>query len=90
MASESGNVSNAAKKEYAKQDAVIRAKLQKDGIAPTPQVQKAGNATSTVSNLPPKDSLLSPDEFITKLKGFQNRIAVVENMLKKQPVEPRI
>ena len=67
LASESGNVSNAAK----------------DGSAPTPQVQKAANATSTVSNLPPKDSLLSPDEFITKLKGFQNRIAVVENMVKK-------
>lgn len=83
LASESGNVSNAAKKEYAKQDAVIRARLQKDGSAPTPQVQKAANATSTVSNLPPKDSLLSPDEYITKLKGFQNRIAVVENMVKK-------
>ena len=72
LASESGNVSDAAKKEYAKRDAIIRAKLQKDGSAPTPQVQKAANATSTVSNLPPKDSLLSPDEFITKLKGFQN------------------
>jgi hypothetical protein len=83
LASESGNVSDAAKKEYAKRDAIIRAKLQKDGSAPTPQVQKAANATSTVSNLPPKDSLLSPDEFITKLKGFQNRIAVVENMVKK-------
>ena len=83
LASESGNVSNAAKKEYAKQDAVIRARLQKDGSAPTPQVQKAGNATSTVSNLPPKDSLLSPDEFITKLKGFQNRVAVAENTVKK-------
>ena len=83
LASESGNISNAAKKEYAKRDAIIRAKLQKDGSAPTPQVQKAANATSTVSNLPPKDSLLSPDEFITKLKGFQNRIAVVENMVKK-------
>ena len=83
LASESGNVSNAAKKEYAKQDAIIRAKLQKDGSAPTPQVQKAANATSTVSNLPPKDSLLSPDEFITKLKGFQNRVAVAENTVKK-------
>ncbi len=83
LASESGNVSNAAKKEYAKQDAVIRARLQKDGSAPTPQVQKAGNATSTVSNLPPKDSLLSPDEFITKLKGFQNRVAAAENTVKK-------
>ena len=83
LASESGNVSDAAKKEYAKRDAIIRAKLQKDGSAPTPQVQKAANATSTVSNLPPKDSLLSPDEYITKLKGFQNRIAVVENMVKK-------
>ena len=83
LASESGNISNAAKKEYAKRDAIIRAKLQKDGSAPTPQVQKAANATSTVSNLPPKDSLLSPDEFIIKLKGFQNRIAVVENMVKK-------
>ena len=83
LASESGNVSNAAKKEYAKQDAVIRAKLQKDGSAPTPQVQKAANATSTVSNLPPKDSLLSPDEFITKLKGFQNRVAAAENTVKK-------
>ena len=83
LASESGNVSNAAKKEYAKQDAVIRAKLQKDGSAPTPQVQKAANATSTVSNLPPKDSLLSPDEFITELKGFQNRVAVAENTVKK-------
>ena len=39
LASESGNVSNAAKKEYAKQDAVIRAKLQKDGSAPTPPPQ---------------------------------------------------
>ena len=83
LASESGNVSDAAKKEYAKRDAIIRAKLQKDGSAPSPQIQKAANATSTVSNLPPKDSLLSPDEFITKLKGFQNRIAVVENMVKK-------
>ena len=83
LASESGNVSDAAKKEYAKRDAIIRAKLQKDGSAPSPQVQKAANATSTVSNLPPKDSLLSPDEFITKLKGFQNRVAVVENMVKK-------
>ncbi len=83
LASESGNVSNAAKKEYAKQDAVIRARLQKDGSAPTPQVQKAGNATSTVSNLPPKDSLLSPDEFVTKLKGLQNRVAVAENTVKK-------
>ena len=83
LASESGNVSDAAKKEYATRDAIIRAKLQKDGSAPSPQVQKAANATSTVSNLPPKDSLLSPDEFITKLKGFQNRIAVVENMVKK-------
>ena len=83
LASESGNVSNAAKKEYAKQDAVIRAKLQKDGSAPTPQVQKAGNATSTVSNLPPKDSLLSPDEFIAKLKGLQNRVAAAENTVKK-------
>ena len=88
LASESGNVSNAAKKEYAKQDAIIRAKLQKDGANTTGS--KAANATSTVSNLPPKDSLLSPDEFITKLKGFQNRVAVVENMLKKQPPEPRI
>ena len=26
---------------------------------------------------------MSPDEFITKLKGFQNRVAVVENMVKK-------
>ena len=83
LASESGNVSDAAKKEYAKRDAIIRAKLQKDGSAPSPQIQKAANATSTVSNLPPKDSLLSPDEYITKLKGFQNRIAVVENMVKK-------
>ena len=83
LASESGNVSNAAKKEYAKQDAVIRARLQKDGSSPTPQVQKAANATSTVSNLPPKDSLLSPDEFITELKGFQNRVAVAENTVKK-------
>ena len=83
LASESGNVSNAAKKEYAKQDAIIRARLQKDGSAPTPQVQKAANATSTVSNLPPKDSLLSPDEFITELKGFQNRVAVAENTVKK-------
>jgi len=83
LASESGDISNAAKKEYAKQDAVIRARLQKDGSAPTPQVQKVGNATSTVSNLPPKDSLLSPDEFITKLKGFQNRVAAAENTVKK-------
>ena len=83
LASESGNVSDAAKKEYAKRDAIIRAKLQKDGSAPTPQVQKAANATSTVSNLPPKDSLLSPDEFITKLKGLQNRVAVAENTVKK-------
>ena len=83
LASESGNVSNAAKKEYAKQDAVIRARLQKDGSAPTPQVQKASNATATTSNLPPKDSLLSPDEFITKLKGFQNRVAAAENTVKK-------
>ena len=83
LASESGNVSNAAKKEYAKQDAVIRAKLQKDGSAPTPQVQKASNATATVSNLPPKDSLLSPDEFIAKLKGLQNRVAAAENTVKK-------
>ena len=74
LASESGDISNAAKKEYAKQDAVIRAR---------PQVQKVGNATSTVSNLPPKDSLLSPDEFITKLKGLQNRVAVAENTVKK-------
>ena len=83
LASESGNVSNAAKKEYAKQDAVIRARLQKDGSAPTPQVQKAANATSTVSNLPPKDSLLDADEFITKLKGLQNRVAAAENTVKK-------
>ncbi len=83
LASESGNVSNAAKKEYAKQDAIIRAKLGKDGSAPTPQVQKASNATATTSNLPPKDSLLSPDEFITKLKGFQNRVAAAENTVKK-------
>ena len=83
LASESGNVSNSAKKEYAKQDAVIRAKLQKDGSAPTPQVQKAANATSTVSNLPPKDSLLDADEFIAKLKGLQNRVAAAENTVKK-------
>ena len=83
LASESGNVSNSAKKEYAKQDAIIRAKLQKDASAPTPQVQKAANATSTVSNLPPKDSLLSPDEFIAKLKGLQNRVAAAENTVKK-------
>ena len=83
LASESGNVSNAAKKEYAKQDAIIRAKLGKDGSAPTPQVQKASNATATVSNLPPKDSLLSPDEFIAKLKGLQNRVAAAENTVKK-------
>ena len=30
---------------------------------------------------------MSPDEFITKLKGFQNRIAVVENMSKKHSTE---
>ena len=83
LASESGNVSNAAKKEYAKQDAIIRAKLGKDGSAPTPQVQKASNATATVSNLPPKDSLLSPEEFIAKLKGLQNRVAAAENTVKK-------
>jgi len=83
IASESGNISNAAKTEYAKKDAIIRAKLQKDGSAPSPQVQKVSNATATDSNLPIKDSLLSAEEFQLKLKGLQNRLTVSDNNVKK-------
>lgn len=83
IASESGNVSSAAKKEYAKQDAIIRTKLQKDGSATSPQVQKVSNAAAVSSNLPPKDSLLSAEEFQLKLKGLQNRLTIVDNSVKK-------
>ena len=83
VASESGNVSSAAKKEYAKQDAIIRTKLQKDGSATSPQVQKVNNAAAASSNLPPKDSLLSAEEIQLKLKGLQNRLTIVDNSVKK-------
>jgi hypothetical protein len=83
VASESGNVSSAAKKEYAKQDAIIRTKLQKDGSATSPQVQKVNNAAAASSNLPPKNSLLSAEEFQLKLKGLQNRLTVMDNSIKK-------
>lgn len=83
IASESGNVSSEAKKEYAKQDAIIRTKLQKDGSATSPQVQKVSNAVATNSNLPVKDSLLSAEEFQLKLKGLQNRLTIVDNSVKK-------
>jgi len=83
IASESGNISNTAKTEYAKKDAIMRTKLQKDGSAPTPQVQKVSNATATDSNLPVKDSLLSAEEFQLKLKGLQNRLTVSDNNINK-------
>jgi len=83
IASESGDVSDEAKTEYAKKDAIMRAKLQKDGSAPSPQVQKVSNATATDSNLPVKDSLLSADDIIVELKQQQNRLTVANNNLNK-------
>ena len=48
----------------------------KNKIAPSPQVQKMINATSTNSTLPPKAPLISPDEILEQLKAFQERVTV--------------
>jgi|TARA_R110000824_G_scaffold175282_1_gene353624 hypothetical protein len=79
VASEIGTVSEAVRKEFDKQDAIIKAKLQKDKSPSVPAVQKIKNATAVITNLPPKTSLLSSDEKITKLKNLQNRVSISNN-----------
>ena len=83
MSSESGNVSIKVRQEYDKIDAQIKAKLEKNGNAPSPQVQKVTNAVAVTSNLPPVKSLKNPDDIIVELKKLQNRLSVANNNLKK-------
>ena len=83
MSSESGNVSIKVRQEYDKIDAQIKAKLEKNGNAPSPQVQKVTNAVAVTSNLPPVKLLKNPDEIIAELKKLQNRISVANNNVKK-------
>ena len=79
VASEIGTVSEAVRKEFDKQDAIIKAKLQKDKSPSVPAVQKVKNATAVFTNLPPKTSLLSSDVKIAKLKTLQNRVSISNN-----------
>ena len=79
VASEIGTVSEAVRKEFDKQDAIIKAKLQKDKSPSVPAVQKVKNATAVFTNLPPKTSLLSSDVKIAKLKTLQNRVSISYN-----------
>jgi hypothetical protein len=76
LSSESGDLSSAARKEFDKQTALNEAINVKNKIAPSPQVQKMINATSTNSTLPPKAPLISPDEILEQLKAFQERVTV--------------
>ena len=76
LSSESGDLSFAARKEFDKQTALNEAINVKNKIAPSPQVQKMINATSTDSTLPPKAPLISPDEILEQLKAFQERVTV--------------
>jgi len=76
LSSESGDLSFAARKEFDKQTALNEAINVKNKIAPSPQVQKMINATSTNSTLPPKAPLISPDEILEQLKAFQERVTV--------------
>ena len=83
MSSESGNISIKVRQEYDKIDAQIKSKLEKNGNAPSPQVQKVTNALAVTSNLPPVKSLKNPDEIVLELKQFQNRLSAANNNIKK-------
>ena len=81
--SESGNISNKDRKEYDKIDAIIKAKLEKDGNAPSPQVQKVTNALAVALNMLSKNQNLNPDENQETLKELQNRASAANNNMNK-------
>ena len=83
VSSESGNMSIKVRQAFDKVDAIIKAKVEKDGNAPSPQVQKGTNTQAVTSNLPPVKSLKNPDEIIVELKQLQNRLSAANNNVKK-------
>ena len=83
VSSESGNISIKARKEYDKVDAIIKSKLEKNGNAPSPQVQKVTNTLAVALNMLSKNPNLNPDENQETLKELQNKTSVANNNMNK-------